>query len=207
MNHTLKYADLPPLKSLVLGSASPRRRDLLLQLMPHLDIQVCPADIDESLLGQESGEALVLRLAQAKAAAVITALPAALQGALVLTADTEVVRDGHPLGKPQSPEHAVELLMQLSGHHHQVKTALVLQQGKQCLQRLVTTEVIFRHLSIDEIRAYVATGEPDDKAGGYGIQGRGAALVAGIQGSYSNVVGLPLEALADMLPQMGYRIF
>lgn len=207
MNHNQHYASLPRLESLVLGSASPRRRELLLQLMPDLAIQVHPAGIDESLLAQESGEALVLRLAQAKAAAVINDLPEALQGALVLTADTEVVQNGRPLGKPQSPEHAVELLLRLSGQRHQVKTALVLQQGEQRLQRLVTTEVTFRHLSIEEVRAYVATGESADKAGGYGIQGRGVALVAGIQGSYTNVVGLPLEALAELLPQMGYRIF
>lgn len=207
MNPTVKYADLPRLKSLVLGSASPRRRDLLLQLMPDLAIQVHPADIDESLLGQESGEALVLRLAAAKAAAVIASLPQNLQGALVLTADTEVVQNGQPLGKPQSPEHAVELLLRLSGQSHQVKTALVLQQGPQRLQRLVTTEVTFRQLTVEEVRAYVATGESTDKAGGYGIQGRGAALVAGIRGSYTNVVGLPLEAVAELLPQLGYRIF
>lgn len=207
MNITDSYAALPKLRSLVLGSASPRRYDLLLQLIPDLQIQIQPADIDETLLKQEGGDARVMRLAEAKAVAVVAGLPQEQKNALVLTADTEVVRAGQPLGKPESREHAVELLLQLSGQSHQVKTALVLRQGESCLKRLVTTEVTFRNLTLEEVRAYVATGEPDDKAGGYGIQGRGVALVAGISGSYTNVVGLPLEALAEMLPQLGYRIF
>lgn len=198
---------LPSLQTLVLGSASPRRRELLLQLWPALTLHVQAADIDETLLQQEGGDDRVMRLASAKADAIRRTLPAAWADDPILTADTEVVLQGEPLGKPESREHAVELLQRLSGRSHQVKTALVLCQGTTQLKALVTTEVHFRQLSETDIRAYVATGEPDDKAGGYGIQGRGAALVAGIQGSYTNVVGLPLETIAVLVQKLGYRVF
>lgn len=198
---------LRPLQTLVLGSASPRRRELLLQLWPDLTLHVLPADIDEALLLQEDGDERVMRLASAKAEAVRRMLPADWAGDPILAADTEVVFAGEPLGKPESREHAVALLQRLSGQSHQVKTGLVLLQGETRLQALVTTEVRFRELQEVDIRAYVATGEPDDKAGGYGIQERGAALVASIQGSYSNVVGLPLETLAEMVQKLGYRVF
>lgn len=193
-------------QGLVLASASPRRRELLLQLMPTLKLHILPADIDERLIVAEAGTDRVLRLAQAKAAAVVANLPIEFQNYPVLAADTEVVLAGLPLGKPESACHAVELLEQLSGQSHQVTTAVQLIKGKLALQALVTTEVSFKHLTKAEIVAYVATGEPMDKAGDYGIQGLGAAFVTGIKGSYSNVVGLPLEMVYLQLNKLGYTV-
>ena len=193
-------------QGLVLASASPRRRELLLQLMPTLKLHILPADIDERLIVAEAGTDRVLRLAQAKAAAVVANLPLEFQNYPVLAADTEVVLAGLPLGKPESACHAVALLEQLSGQSHQVTTAVQLIKGKLALQALVTTEVSFKHLTKAEIVAYVATGEPMDKAGGYGIQGLGAAFVTGIKGSYSNVVGLPLEMVYLQLNKLGYTV-
>ncbi|WP_114418791.1 Maf family protein [Marinospirillum perlucidum] len=197
----------PLLQHLVLASASPRRKELLYQLQPGLQLTIQPAAIDESLVGQEAGEDLVRRLAIAKAHRIASSLDSSLAGYPVLAADTEVVLDGRPLGKPGSREAAVELLSRLSGRFHEVKTGMALVKGSTWLDAVVTTRVFFRELSRDEIQAYVATGEPDDKAGGYGIQGRGAALVEKIEGSYSNVVGLPLETLTQLLAQLGYRVF
>ena len=193
-------------QGLVLASASPRRRELLLQLMPALKLHILPADIDERLIVAEAGTDRVLRLAQAKAAAVVANLPLEFQNYPVLAADTEVVLAGLPLGKPESACHAVALLEQLSGQSHQVTTAVQLIKGKLALQALVTTKVSFKCLTKAEIVAYVATGEPMDKAGGYGIQGLGAAFVTEIQGSYSNVVGLPLEAVYLQLNKLGYTV-
>ncbi|GLR65172.1 Maf family protein [Marinospirillum insulare] len=191
---------------LVLASASPRRRELLLQLMPGIKLHILPADLDESLITSETGTARVLRLAEAKAAAVKTSLPKEFANYPILAADTEVVLKGVPLGKPESFDHAVALLEQLSGCSHQVITAVHLQEDKQAQQAVITTEVSFKSLTKDEIVAYVATGEPMDKAGGYGIQGLGAAFVTSIQGSYSNVVGLPLETVYLQLRQLGYTV-
>lgn len=192
--------------ALVLASASPRRQELLLQLMPQLKLHIYPAAIDESLVLAEAGSDRVLRLAQAKAAAVLACLPNELKNLPVLAADTEVVLDGQPLGKPESDTHAIELLEQLSGRSHEVSTGVQLIEGKQAQQAVITTQVTFKTLSKEEILAYVASGEPRDKAGGYGIQGLGAAFVTGIQGSYSNVVGLPLEQVYLQLRQLGYTV-
>jgi len=191
---------------LVLASASPRRRELLLQLMPEVKLHILPANLDESLITSETGTARVLRLAEAKATAVKANLPKAFTNYPILAADTEVVLKGVPLGKPESFDHAVALLQQLSGCSHQVTTAVQLLQGEKVQQAAITTEVSFKELTKDEIVAYVATGEPMDKAGGYGIQGLGAAFVTGIQGSYSNVVGLPLETVYLQLRQLGYTV-
>lgn len=193
-------------KALVLASASPRRQALLLQLMPKLKLHIYPADIDESLVIAEAGSDRVVRLAQAKAAAVLASLPRELKSLPVLAADTEVVLDGQPLGKPESIAHAIALLEQLSGRSHQVSTAVQLIEGDQAQQAVITTQVTFKTLSKDEVLAYVASGEPMDKAGGYGIQGLAAAFVTRIEGSYSNVVGLPLEAVYLQLRQLGYTV-
>lgn len=192
---------------MLLASASPRRRELLHQLQPSLQLDIRPAAIDESRLGEEAGEELVLRLAVAKAHQVISQLSSDQVDYPLLAADTEVVLDGHPLGKPDSAESAVELLTRLSGRSHAVKTALALVKGDQWFTAVVTTQVIFRVLDEEEIHAYVATDEPRDKAGGYAIQGRGAAFVERIEGSYTNVVGLPLERLTLLLKSLGYRVF
>ncbi|WP_404418807.1 Maf family protein [Marinospirillum sp.] len=198
---------LPLLKHLVLASASPRRRELLQQLQPSLQLSIQPANLDESRIHQENGEELVQRLALAKAHRVVCELAPEKADFPVLAADTEVVLDGHPLGKPENPEAAVNLLKSLSGRSHEVKTGMALVQGDTWLTAVVTTQVVFRNLDDQEIGAYVATGEPDDKAGGYAIQGRGAALVERIEGSYTNVVGLPLEKLTQMFRRLGYRVF
>jgi len=197
----------PLLKHLVLASASPRRRELLHQLQPSLQLTIQPANLDESRIHQEDGEELVQRLALAKAHRVVSELAPEKADFPVLAADTEVILDGRPLGKPENVEAAVHLLKNLSGHSHEVKTGMALVEGDTWLTAVVTTRVVFRNLDEEEIRAYVATGEPDDKAGGYAIQGRGAALVERIEGSYTNVVGLPLERLAQMIRQLGYRVF
>lgn len=201
VNKTLKIP-----AGLVLASASPRRKELLLQLMPQLNLHIYPSDLNEDLILAEAGCDRVLRLAQAKAAAVLASLPNALKNLPVLAADTEVVLDGCPLGKPESNAHAIELLKKLSGRSHQVATALVLIQGEVTQQAVVTTEVSFKTLSQAEILAYVATGESSDKAGGYGIQGLAAAFVTGINGSYSNVVGLPLESVYLQLQKLEYTV-
>jgi len=201
---SLKYQ---PLSRMLLASASPRRRELLHQLLPGVELDVCPAAIDEGQLDKEAGDELVLRLAVAKAHRIVSELTRGQAGYPLLAADTEVVLDGRPLGKPESSEAAVTLLQSLSGRAHEVKTGMALVQGETWLTAVVTTRVVFRDLDDDEICAYVATGEPDDKAGGYAIQGRGAALVERIEGSYTNVVGLPLEKLSQLLKELGYRVW
>lgn len=201
---SLKYQ---PLSRLLLASASPRRRELLHQLLPGVELEVCPAAIDEAQLGKEAGDELVLRLAVAKAHRIASELRPEQAHYPLLAADTEVVLEGRPLGKPENPEAAVALLQSLSGRSHEVKTAMALVQGATWLTAVVTTQVVFRDLDDEEIRAYVATGEPDDKAGGYAIQGRGAALVERIEGSYTNVVGLPLEKLSQLLKELGYKLW
>lgn len=198
---------LPVLDQLILASASPRRRDLLLQLQPALKLTSCPPAIDESLLTHEEGDERVLRLAAAKARCVLAMQGDNFSRMPLLAADTEVVMDGQPLGKPESLAEATEFLQRLSGRAHEVKTGVVLADQQTWLQALVTTQVFFRPLESDEIQAYAATGEGKDKAGGYAIQGQGAALVKRIEGSYSNVVGLPLETFILLLRQLGYRVF
>jgi len=181
---------------LILASASPRRRTLLSTLGVAFECR--PADIDETPLPGEAPRDYVARVAQSKAQAV--AVDAALP---VLAADTTVVLDERILGKPESHEDAMRMLRQLAARTHQVYTALCLCCGNQTLQRLVCTEVRFTALSEAQCAAYIATGEPWDKAGGYGIQGVGGALVEHIVGSYSNVVGLPLHETWQMLAGSG----
>jgi len=180
---------------LVLASGSPRRRDLLQRA--GLLFDVAPTDVDESPRPGESARAMALRLAEAKAAA------AGAPGALVIGADTIVVRDGIGLGKPVDDAEAVEMLRSLSGRSHEVVTAFAVLRGEDRVVRAVSTEVRFRPLTEVVIADYVATGEPRDKAGSYGIQGIGAMLVEGISGSYTNVVGLPLVEVLDAIAQLG----
>lgn len=189
------------MRSIVLASASPRRAELLRQI--GLPFAVQPVDLDETL---ESGEApayYVERLARAKAMAGLANNPQAL----VIGADTTVVSEGGILGKPVDRAAAQTMLASLSGRSHRVMTAVALAGEYGCFARLVTTEVRFRPLSHDEILAYCHTGEPLDKAGGYGIQGRGGVFVDGLQGSYSAVVGLPLEETAMLLAEAGEPIW
>lgn len=181
----------------VLASASPRRRDLLARVGLHPE--VCPADVDESIRPGEAPERYACRVAEEKARSVHAALP-------VLAADTVVALDGVSLGKASTREDAASMLARLSARIHEVHTAVVLRVDATRTRSVsVTTEVRFRQLSAPEIAAYVASGEPMDKAGAYGIQGLGGALVAEVHGSYTNVVGLPLEETLELLEQEGLR--
>lgn len=182
---------------LVLASASPRRRELLLQIGVRHCVRV--ADVDESVLPGEAPEAYVCRLACAKAQAV-----AARDDSLpVLGADTTVVIDGRILGKPADADDALAMLQSLSGREHRVLTAVALCRSGRIMEALSVTRVWFRARDDEMLARYVASGEPLDKAGAYGIQGLGAALVTRIDGSYSGVVGLPLAETVDLLHAAG----
>ena len=184
---------------LVLASASPRRRELLAQLGASFSVQ--PADIDETVRAGEAAEDYVVRMAREKAAAVA----AAMRGDdwAVLGADTTVVLDGEALGKPRDASDAVAMLLRLAARSHDVFTAIALHHAGGQHELLVCTEVDFLPLDRAQCEAYVASGEPMDKAGAYGIQGLGGAFVSGIRGSYSNVVGLPLCETWQLLRSRG----
>lgn len=175
-----------------LASQSPRRRELLAQL--GVRFEVLRVDVPEQRQVGESPEDYVLRLAHSKSRA-----GAALAPEPVLGADTIVVLGADVLEKPQDEDHAVSMLTRLGGRTHTVMTAVALTQGNHNELCSCHTLVKFRSISEDEARAYWLTGEPRDKAGGYGIQGFGAVFVQEIQGSYSNVVGLPLFETAQLL--------
>jgi septum formation protein len=171
--------------TIVLGSASPRRREILEQLgISH--IIIAPA-IDETPRPNEPVVAYLERMAKEKLADVQARAP----GKVVLTADTSVIVDGTILGKPDDDRHAREMIARLSGRNHEVTTAFAIQSGETLHVEHVTTRVTFRALDPDEIDRYVASGEGRDKAGAYAVQGLGAMLVSRIEGSYTNVVGLP----------------
>jgi septum formation protein len=179
----------------VLASASPRRRELLAGLGLRFDVRV--ADVDESPLPGESPTELVERLAGAKAAAV-----GATRREVVIAADTVVVADGDALGKPVDGDDAARMLRRLGGRTHHVLTGVAVRRGGFLSTTVVSTEVTFRPLTEADIAWYVATGEPLDKAGAYAIQGAGGLFVERIDGSYHNVVGLPLAQLESMCAQM-----
>jgi septum formation protein len=187
----------PPL---VLASGSPRRRELLAGL--GLRFTVLPADIDESPRSSETPEGLVHRLASAKA----TAVAASHAGALVIAADTVVVVDGRVLGKPRDAAENRAFLHDLAGRRHTVLTGHALALGARTDVEVCRTEVVFRDLAADEIDRYVASGEGLDKAGGYGIQGLGAALVPRVEGCYFNVVGLSLATVVAAARRLGVAL-
>lgn len=182
-------------RRLVLASASPRRAELLRAAGLTFDVQVTGAD--EEVQPDETPEAYVQRVAEAKARA---ALPAA-GDRLVLAADTTVVVDGRILGKPSGQDEASEMLRLLSGRSHVVMTGVTLATAARLMTRSETTAVEFAPLSDDEIAWYVATGEPADKAGAYAVQGLASRYVTRIDGSYSNVVGLPVALVYKMLAE------
>lgn len=185
---------------LFLASGSPRRRELLTQI--GVAFSVIGADIDETPLSDESPAAYVERLARGKAEAGRARLSADAP-ACVLGADTAVVLDGKILGKPVDEADAQAMLLSLAGQEHEVLTAIALLDGERCESRVVRSLVRFRPISVAEANAYWASGEPRDKAGGYGIQGLGAVFVSGLNGSYSSVVGLPLCETAELLGHFG----
>jgi len=187
-----------PLLPLVLASASPRRRELLARA--GLRFEVRPSGVDESALPGEAPRALAERLAREKALDVARAL-GPQPAHLVLGADTIVVLEGEVLGKPRDPEHAVTLLRRLLGRSHRVITGVALVESAELRVRALSVEsrVTMRAAEEPEVRAYVATGEPLDKAGAYAAQGEGRRFVLGIEGSESNVIGLPLEETLALL--------
>ena len=190
---------------LVLASASPRRRELLARLGIHP--QVRPADVDETAIPGEDPAELVLRLARAKATVSArlgeTEEGGDTRGEVVLAADTIVALHGTALGKPRDTDDAAAMLRKLSGHTHQVMTGIAVRRGDRELTDLVTTEVTFRELSEREVAWYLATGEPADKAGAYALQGAGAVLVDRVNGSDTNVIGLPLAETVVLLRACG----
>jgi len=183
--------------ALILASGSPRRRELLSQL--GVEFSVAPANIDEGVLPNEAPEDYVLRMAMEKAQTIAREH----SGVPVLGADTTVVLDDDILGKPAGHGDALATLARLSGRSHQVMTGICLATPAGSHGEVVTTEVTFITLDLDTCEAYLATDEPWDKAGGYGIQGLAGAFVRTIEGSYSNVVGLPLAETWALLSRHG----
>lgn len=185
-----------------LASASPRRRQLLLQI--GVPFQVLSVEVDESIEHVETPMAYVTRVAQAKAAAGRDRpRPDELPPRPVLAADTAVVIDGEILGKPNDRADAERMLALLAGRTHEVLTAVAFAAGERISSCVSRSEVTFREISPQEARDYWNTGEPKDKAGAYAIQGYGAVFVADLQGSYSGVMGLPLYETAQFLRSAG----
>lgn len=186
---------------LILASASPRRKELLAQIGLRFD--VIPSTAPEDILPGETPEQMAIRLSLEKAREV--AARPALDGRWIIGSDTIVVYGDRILGKPRDADDAANMLQTLSGNPHRVISGFAVIDRRQQLERVeaVTTLVHFRHLTGHEIARYIATGEPFDKAGAYAIQGIGACFVSGIEGSYSNVVGLPLCRLFLTLKALG----
>ena len=183
----------------VLASSSPRRRQLLdLIGIAH---EVRPANIDETMRAREVPRRHAERLAREKATKIATRDP----DLITIGADTVVVINRKVLGKPRNEAEAVDMLSQLSGREHIVITAVAVARGKKLRSAIEEVRVRFRRLHDDEIKAYVATGEPMDKAGAYGIQGYGATIVECIEGDYFAVMGLPLARLTSLMRDLGVR--
>jgi septum formation protein len=191
---------------LILASASPRRAELL--RAAGFVFETVVADVDEQARAGESPSSYVRRLAAEKSAAVQLRVP---RDVIILGADTTVVVDGDILGKPRDDEESAAMLRRLSGRHHEVLTGISIRQGAFELGRVETTAVWFAALTKEDIARYVASGEGRDKAGAYAIQGLASRFVPRIEGSYSNVVGLPVAAVAELVrsvlashPETGY---
>ena len=189
-------------KRLILASGSPRRRELLERF--GIPFEVIPAEGEETAPPGLTPEELVCCLAGNKAREV-SALVGDAQ-AVIVAADTVVEIDGEVLGKPGTPERAMAMLRRLSGHTHRVWSGVCVAQGDTALTRAECTQVHFRQLSEEEIRAYADSGEPLDKAGAYGYQGLASLFVDKIDGDYFNVVGLPLCTLGQMLREFGIEL-
>jgi septum formation protein len=184
------------MKPIILASASPRRRELLTQI--GVTFTVITADIDETPLPGEDPVSYTLRLADAKARAVLMQHP----NAIVIGADTTVTVDDQLLGKPRDAADAERMLRLLQDRKHQVTTGIAVLTRDQTHTAAETTDVTFAAMDQTTIRDYIATGEPMDKAGAYAIQGIAAQWIPRIEGDYSNVVGLPLARLAEMLQRV-----
>ncbi|MBM4357583.1 MAG: septum formation inhibitor Maf [Deltaproteobacteria bacterium] len=186
-------------RALVLASASPRRRELLERV--GVAIEVVATSVDESVQEGEAADQYLDRVVLAKFESARARVGV---DRVVLVADTSVLRDATILGKPENHAHALEMLATLSGRRHVVATRFGLGRGDVFEAATVETVVEFRSLSRHEMTTYVATGEGKDKAGGYGIQGRAAAFVRRIEGSYTNVVGLPLAEVIEALERFDF---
>ena len=188
--------------SIVLASASPRRKELL-EMLGFKDMKIIPAKgeevVEEGLAPGELVEQLALQKAREVARSCGTE-------ELILAADTIVWHEGRVFGKPRSAEEAKSMLMSLSGRTHQVYTGVALLLGEKELSRHERSNVSFRRLSESEAEAYIRSGEPMDKAGAYGAQGLGALFVKAIDGDFFNVMGLPLCSLGEMLKELGVNI-
>jgi septum formation protein len=188
---------LPTPPRLILASRSPRRAELLTRLGLTFELRV--PEVDESLLPSEPPAAAADRLARLKAEA------ATEEGALSVGCDTLVVHRGDILGKPKTTAEAVEMVCRLQGDEHRVYTGVALARPGRTESAVEATRVWFRPLDARECEEYVATHEPMDKAGAYGIQGFGAAVVERIEGDYFNVMGLPIQRLLELLRRFGWR--
>ena len=197
-------------RPIYLASRSPRRRELLTQIGMKFHLLLfrtesrADPDVSEDVLPGEAPDAYVLRVAQAKAQAgwkrvVMRNIPRSP----VLAADTTVTIDGRILGKPANRSDVAAMLAQLSGRTHEVLTAIALSHEDQTETALSRTEVEFRKITVEDARHYAATGEGDDKAGGYAIQGRAAQFVVALRGSYSGVMGLPLYETVQLIERAG----
>jgi len=185
---------------LILASASPRRAELL--RAAGLSFETSSVDIDETFHAGEAPRAAVARVAEAKALAAAARHP----DAIILAADTTVVIDGTALGKPSDPVDAARMLRRLAGRSHEVLTGVCLWTRRRQLVHVETSRVTLARLSDKEVAWYVSTGEPADKAGAYAIQGLASRFVERIEGSYSNVVGLPVSSVCALLGELGCDI-
>ena len=185
--------------NIILASASPRRRELL-ERVGITDFTVWAPNVDESVEPGLSPADMVEELSLRKARAAAQKFG---PDALIIAADTVVALDAAVLGKPRDEDGAFAMLFALSGREHHVYTGVTVLRGDKAVTQHEVTAVTFRELAPDEIRGYIATGEPLDKAGAYGIQGVGALLVSGIRGDYSNVMGLPVFRLGQILRGFG----
>lgn len=190
------------MKRIILASSSPRRKQLLEQL--GISFDCCPARIDEDLGTEETAREAVRRIALNKA----EKASEMVRNSIIIAADTMVVCNGEVLGKPDNARDAFSKLYKLKGREHEVITAVCVMdtENGQCEVQDEITRVYFRDISDEEIRAYIRTEEPMDKAGAYGIQGMGAVFVDRIEGCYFNVVGLPLKHLYSMLQRQGVKL-
>ena len=182
---------------IVLGSGSPRRQELLRRIgIEDFDLRV--PQVEETFPAGLSPQETVCCISREKSAAVVST-----PEEIVITADTMVFLDDKKLGKPADEGEALSMLTALQGRHHTVCTGVTVRQGERLLTAAETTDVYFRPATESELRAYIATGEPMDKAGAYGVQGKGGLLVQRIDGDFFNVMGLPLVLLHSMLREFG----
>ena len=188
----------------ILASQSPRRRELLAQIGVK-NFEILVPEADESFDPTKTPQEIVCSICRRKAEAARTL--AGDDKAIILAADTMVFLDGLRLGKPRDEAHAAAMLRSLSGRTHEVCTGVTICRGNEILTRAETTVVTFRPMADHEIRAYIASGDPMDKAGSYGIQGKAALFASGIEGDYFNVMGLPLHLVGQMLREFIVDLF